>query len=150
RHARARDLASEHVKSQRGQASIEWIALLLVVATVLAVGSVDAFGDIGWIPGKIRCAITGGSQGGDPSLKRAYTREVAAKVRAHAPIIVYEPGTHTLPVDFRACREHRCADGPDRPGEVHRSARGDHLATAFTRVIDRRAQGGPLYVQYWL
>ena len=43
----------------------------------------------------------------------AYGRDDAQLVRKFAPNIVYEPGTHTMPVDFRRCRSHHCSDAPD-------------------------------------
>ena len=71
-------------------------------------------------------------------------------MRAFAPGIDYEPRTLSLPVDFRACRSHRCADAADRRGaDVWRSP-GGRAATAFTHVVDRRAGGDDLFIQYWL
>jgi len=72
-------------------------------------------------------------------------------VRRYVPNVAYEPGTMSLPVDFRRCRVERCADGPDRRGaDVNRAARSGEQATVFTRVLDRRGRGGDLYIQYWL
>ena len=83
--------------------------------------------------------------------RSAYGDDVAGQVRAWAPGFAYEPGTLTLPVDFRRCRAHRCADAPDARGEdVWRSATGESRATVFTHVVDMRGRGGPLYLQYWL
>jgi hypothetical protein len=71
-------------------------------------------------------------------------------VRAYAPNLVYERGTRTLPVDYRRCRSHRCADAPDVPGlDVWRGMPGGAVATVFTHLVDRRPRGA-LYVQYWL
>src|SRR5919202_2822132 len=95
--------------SERGQASVEWTAVVAVVA--------------------------------------AYGERDAALVRRFAPSIVYEPGTHTLPVDFRRCRSHRCSDAPDDPSlEVNRSTRTGTPAAAFTHVVRR---GGETFLQYW-
>jgi hypothetical protein len=55
----------------------------------------------------------------------------------------------SLPVDFRSCTRHACSDAPDRVADVRTSAAGEQ-ATAFTHVVDRRPQGGSLFVQYWL
>ena len=135
--------------SQRGQASVEWVAALLLVAVVLAGAAVAA--EAPWLPRALRCAVLAGCQGEEEQLGRAYGDELALLVRRHAPGIVYERGTYTLPVDFRECRRHWCSDAPDRRGlDVNRPARGDGQATVFTRVKDWRSSGGGVYIQYWL
>ena len=94
------------------------------------------------------CAARGGCEDGDDDLRSAYGPRDADLVRRLAPNLVYEPGIHTLPVDWRSCRSHRCSDAPDDPDlDAHRSARGAHPATAFTRLV--RA-GGETFIQYWL
>jgi hypothetical protein len=138
------------VVRERGQATVEWVALLLAV--VVALGAVGAtFGLAGPAAGlarALRCALLAGCHGEDSELARAYGADVAGLARAFAPGLDYEPRTLTLPVDFRACRSHRCADAPDRGGaDVWSSARG-RVATAFTHVVDRRPQGGDLFIQY--
>lgn len=135
---------------ERGVATVEWTGLVLLVAVVFAatatVGPVEAPG----LARAIRCAVLARCGGEDRDLERAYGDDVAAHVRAWAPGIAYEPGTLVLPVDFRRCRAHRCADAPPAPGrDVWRSG-GGVRATVFTHAVDRRARGGPLYVQYWL
>src|SRR5919197_245026 len=115
--------------SERGQATIEWTALVTLVALLL--GALVAV-----VP-----VIDGRSFGG-PSGGRA-----PALPRRYAPNIVYEPGTFTLPVDFRACRSHWCSDAPDDEGlEVHASTRGRVPAAAFTHVLHR---GAETFLQYW-
>ena len=54
-----------------------------------------------------------------------------------------------LPVDFRRCRQTACSNGSDRPAEINESDSGLPV-TAFTQVVDRRRDGGSLYLQYWL
>ncbi len=131
---------------------MEWTGLVLLVACVLAgagatVGALHA----GSLARSIRCAILAGCRGEDRALAAAYGDDVAGEVRAWAPGFVYEPGTLSLPVDFRSCRAHRCADAPEAPGEdVWMSSNGQSRATVFTHVVDRRASGGALYIQYWL
>lgn len=144
---------------ERGQATVEWAGLVLLVAVLLAGAATVVDGS--WLPRALRCAIGGGAcRDGGRAAARARERErealvaaygpgVARAVRAHAPGIVYERGTLTLPVDFRGCQSHVCSDAADRPEPIARSARGQP-ATAFTRVVDRRPQGGHLFVQYWL
>lgn len=142
---------------ERGQASVEWVALLALVAVVLAALLAVAGGRL---PGrslgeaiarKIVCAVrASGSCARQDPLAAAYGDELAMLVRSYAPSLAYESGTRALPVDFRRCaRDPGCADGPEGPGEVSRSLAGEP-ATAFVRVIDRSAAGGPLYIQYWL
>jgi hypothetical protein len=131
---------------------VEWTGLVLVVAAVLGTATMVAGAlAAGPLARSIRCALLAGCHGEDRVLAVAYGDDVAGQVRAWAPGFVYEPGTLTLPVDFRRCRAHRCADAPDARGaDVWRSAVGESRATVFTHVVDRRARGGPLYLQYWL
>jgi hypothetical protein len=141
------------VGSQRGQASVEFIGLLLLVALALAaavsfVPAVDGRPLGAALARALVCAVTRDCRAEGAALRTAYGERDAALVREHAPNIVYERGTLTLPVDYRRCRSHRCSDAPDdRDLDVHRSARGGMRATAFTRVVHR---GGKTYIQYWL
>jgi len=137
--------------SQRGQATLEWTAVVLLVALVLgAAVSLAAALHAPWIGRTIRCAVLAGCRGEDARLAAVYGADAAAFVRAYAPNVAYEPGTLTLPVDYRTCRSHRCSDAADLAGtDVWRTTRGEP-ATVFTRVVDRRADGGDLHVQYWL
>ena len=140
--------------SERGQATVEWVALVLCVA--LALGAVVAFVPLvdgrslgGTLAHAILCAVRGGcrARDGDAALAAAYGSGDAELVRRYAPNIVYEPGTYTLPVDWRRCRSHLCSDAPDRADlDVHRSARSGAPATAFTHVVRR---GGETFLQYW-
>ena len=139
--------------SERGQASVEWIGLLLLVSVALAaalafIPAVDGRPLGAAIARALVCAVKGDCHAEGAALRGAYGERDAALVRAHAPSLVYEPGTLTLPVDYRHCRSHRCSDAPDdRDLDVHRSARGGARATAFTHVVHR---GGKVYIQYWL
>jgi hypothetical protein len=136
---------------ERGQGTVEWVALLLVVVVALAAGAAVAVaGPAAGLARAVRCAVLAGCHGEDAELQAAYGSDVAGMVRAFAPGFDYEPRTLTLPVDFRSCRAHRCADAPDRRGaDVWRSTRG-RQATVFTHVVDRRPAGGDLFIQYWL
>lgn len=135
--------------AERGQASVEWTAIVLLVAIVLG-GAVAAAGllDVAGLARLVRCSIVRGCAEEGSALAVAYGEDVAGQVRRRAPALLYAPGVFTLPVDFRRCRSHACADAPPH-GTVSRSARGEP-ATAFTRVVDRRPAGGDLFVQYWL
>jgi hypothetical protein len=140
------------VCGQSGQSSVEWIGLLLLVALLLAeaaaaIPAVDGRSLGGLVLHRIVCATRGECDDGDAELAAAYGPSVAALVRTHAPSIAYEPGTLTLPVDFRRCRDHRCADAADDPdADVHRGLRGAP-ATAFTHLV---RSGGETFIQYWL
>src|SRR5256885_12184808 len=138
--------------SEGGQTTVEWPALALVVCValggLLAVGPrVDGRSLGASLVHALVCAVRNCAEE-DDTLVVAYGARDAALLRRFAPNIVYEPGTYTLPVDFRQCRSHRCSDAPDDQHlDVHRSTRGGIPATAFTHVVH---SGGRTYLQYWL
>src|SRR3954468_20672715 len=115
---------------ERGQASVEWMALVLLVALVL--GALVAFVPV--VDGRslgsslahaIVCAARGDCDRGNDALVDAYGASDAELLRRFSPNVVYEPGTRTLPVDFRRCRSHACSDAPDDPAlDTARSNRG--------------------------
>jgi hypothetical protein len=156
-------------QGQGGQTTVEWVALVAVVALLLVgVGSAGVR-----LPGtalasavasRMLCAVAIADRCGDePTLIAAYGSEVARLVQRHMPTILFERGSRALPVDFRRCRSSKCADGSAR-GLVHESDAGLPV-TAFVHVVDCRpdaAEGtvaagadcsGPradnLYLQYW-
>src|SRR5665811_549878 len=146
---------------ERGQATVEWVGLIAVVALLLiglvAVGVRVPGADLArGIASRILCAAALAERCGDePTLIAAYGDEVGRLVREQMPTILLERGSKALPVDFRRCRATACADGTPR-GVVHESDAG-LAATAFVHVIDCR-EGGPgcegpragnLYIQYW-
>jgi hypothetical protein len=122
------------------------LALLFATAG-FAVARTDAWGFGEGIVHAISCAVQGGCEERD-SLDLAYGDEVAALVRRYSPNVVYERSSAALPIDFRRCRKTGCSDGSDEAREIDRSGAGLPV-TAFTRVVDRRSGGGPLYLQYW-
>ena len=140
------------MRSEAGQATVEWTSLVLLVALVLgalpAAGpEVDGRSFGGFLAHRLVCAVRGGCDDGDRALARAYGARDAALVRGHAPNVVYERGERSLPVDYRRCRSRSCSDAPDdRDLDSHRSDSGQR-ATVFARLIRR---GGRTYVQYWL
>ena len=131
---------------------VEYVGLTLAVS--LALGALGAVGPRfdgrsfgGFLAHRLVCAIGRGCHDGDRELTRAYGARGASLARQYAPSIVYEPGEPSLPVDYRRCRSHRCADAPDgRALDVHRSRSGQR-ATAFVRLVRR---GGRTYLEYWL
>jgi hypothetical protein len=142
------------VREQRGQTTVEWTALVLLVAVALGalvtVGPrVDGRSFGGFLTHSIVCAVRGGGcDRGDAELARIAGAPDAELLRQFAPGLVYEPGTYTLPVDPRECRSHVCADAPDDPDlDAHVSKRGGVQATVFTHVARK---DGSTYLQYWL
>jgi hypothetical protein len=139
------------VTSEAGQATVEWTGVTLLVALVLSaavafVPAVDGRSFGSFLAHAIVCAVRGGCDDGARALAAAYGTADAELVRRFAPNIVYEPGTHTLPVDFRRCRSHHCSDAPDDQSlDTARSSRGTPAA-AFTHVLHR---GAETFVQYW-
>lgn len=130
-------------------ATVEWTGLTLLVAAACAA----ALATVPRVDGRplgaavlraLTCAVRNDCA---DDLDETYGAADAALVRRHAPSIAYEPGTYSIPVDYRRCRSRRCADAPDdRDLDVSRSKRGEP-ATAFTRVVRKN---GRTYVQYWL
>jgi hypothetical protein len=138
-------------RGEAGQATIEWTALVLVAALALsALGFVavraGAFGLGDAILDAIVCAAGDGCPN---ALEDAYGDELAGTVRRFAPNIAYERRSAQLPIDFRRCREVACSNGSDRAAAIDESGAGLRV-TAYTRVVDRRREGGALYLQYWL
>ncbi|MBN1528630.1 MAG: hypothetical protein JW895_06185 [Thermoleophilaceae bacterium] len=138
--------------SERGQATVEWVGVVLLVcllagAVLAAARGVDGRGFGGALAHRIACAARGGCDDGDAELARAYGPADAALVREHAPGIVYEPGERQLPVDYAGCRVPDCAVAPDDGDlDAHRTDAG-RRATVFTHVVRRR---GSTHLQYWL
>jgi hypothetical protein len=148
-----------------GQATIEWIGLLLLVSLLLAgvlaaAARVSATGLQRAVAAELVCAVRlFGECSVHTELVAAYGPELAAQVAAEAPEIVYEKGMTALPVDFRACRRGGCGNGPGS-GAVWASDTGEP-ATAFVHVVDcggSEARGLDcwgeraryVYIQYWL
>ncbi|HSK50679.1 MAG TPA: hypothetical protein VK889_09340 [Solirubrobacterales bacterium] len=153
-------------ESERGQSTVEWVALLALVAlllvALLAAGvRVPGLELARLLGARILCAASLADGCGDqPRLIAAYGSEVAELVRKKMPAIGLERGSRALPADFRRCRASECSDGSER-GLVHRSDAGLPV-TAFVHVVDCRSghetegadcsgsRAGNLYLQYWL
>lgn len=154
---------------ERGQSTVEWVGLVLVVAA--AVAALGAIAGVA-LPGaalaraiatRIACAIELSDACGAPAagaLAAAYGAEVAGRVADRVPQIRYEPGMRALPVDYRSCRRDACAEAAGKL-RVARTLSGEP-ATVFTHVVDCRPASqtpgalcagraaGRLYLQYWL
>jgi hypothetical protein len=139
------------VTAQRGQASVEFVALLLLCCVacgaLLALrGGLDGRDIGGFLSRHFVCAVSGRCDRDEDRLVAAYGERDAAAVRALAPSLVYERGERELPVDWRECRRVSCSVAPDDPGLDTHIAAGSR-ASAFTHIIRR---DGRLYIQYWL
>jgi hypothetical protein len=140
------------------------IVALLLLGMVAAGVRVPGAAVARAVASRILCAAAlADSCGDEPALIGAYGTEVGKLVRRHMPTIVFEHGSHAVPVDFRRCRSTACDGGPES-GLVRRSDRGLPV-TAFVHVVDCRAgaaetseaagadcsgvRAGRLYIQYW-
>ncbi len=137
----------------RGQGTVEWLALVTLVALLLAGAGAAAGPALGPPrPAAGLAAVLAGlppasRAGGGPraraarippsppagAMTGAYGAVGAALVRRVAPGLVYERRMRDHPVDPRSCRSRACAEGP---GPV----------TLFTHVLRDR---GRTYVQFW-
>ena len=156
-------------ESERGQATVEWVGLLLLSALV-AIGLWTAGVQVpgttlaGAIASRILCAasLADSCEGDEPVLIAAYGTEVGALVREHMPSLLFEQGSRAVPVDFRRCRETACGDAA-KQGYVRRTDTGLPVSV-FVHVVDCRpgaasqeaegancsgSRSGNLYIQYW-
>jgi hypothetical protein len=157
------------MRGERGQSTVEWVGLLLVVALLLC-GLVAAGVRVPGaalaraVASRILCAAALAQHCGDePVLIAAYGTEVGELVRRHMPSLLFERGSRAVPVDFRRCRATECGDAAEH-GYVKRTNAGLPVS-AFVHVIDCRAdtaenseaagadcsgaRAGNLYIQYW-
>jgi len=158
---------------ESGQATVEWVGLIVLVS--LLVASFGALAAVG-LPGaglaqaiasKLVCAVrlSGDCPGDRSALELAYGAKLAEAVTFYAPDLLYESGMSELPVDYRECREDACSIATDADGESSKTVDGLR-AVAFTHVIDCSSDGieaavaagancsgeraGKRYLQYWL
>jgi hypothetical protein len=158
------------MRGERGQSTVEWVGLLLLVsllfAALMATGVRIPGADLArGIASRILCAasLADSCDGDEPVLIAAYGTEIGKLVREHMPSLLFERGSRAVPVDFRRCRSTACGDGAER-GYVRRTGAGLPVS-AFVHVVDCRpdskgaseAEGancsggraGNLYIQYW-
>jgi hypothetical protein len=156
-------------RSERGQGTVEWVALLGVVAltsaALLATGvRVPGAALAEAVASRILCAAAIADDCGDePALIAAYGTELGRLVREHMPTIAFEAGSRAVPVDFRRCRSTACGDASSS-GRIRRTDAGLPVS-AFVHVADCRPRAaeeteatgidcsgsrrGNLYIQYW-
>ena len=91
-------------RAQRGQATVEFVALVLLCGLIL--GALFALNEGfdgrsfgGFLARHLVCAVSGRCKADERRLAAAYGEGDAATVRALAPNLVYEPGERQLPVD---------------------------------------------------
>jgi hypothetical protein len=157
------------MRSERGQGTVEWIGLVLLLSlamlALVAVGvRVPGAALAGALADRIICAAAFADGCGDePSLIAAYGSEVGELVQRHMPTLVFENGSRAVPVDFRRCRRSECSDTVGE-GSIHATDEGLPVV-AFVHVVDCRedetgqteaagadcsgGRAGNLYVQYW-
>jgi hypothetical protein len=157
------------MSGERGQSTVEWVGLLLVMALLMG-GLVGAGVRIPGtilaraIASRILCAAALADHCGDePALIAAYGTEIGELVRRHMPSLLFERGSRAVPVDFRRCRGTRCGDAAEH-GYIKRTKVGLPVS-AFVHVIDCRpdaaerseaegadcsgSRAGNLYIEYW-
>jgi hypothetical protein len=163
--------ARRRTPASAGQATVEWVGAVLLVAVLLlataavAGDRVPGGGLARTVVGALLCAVDErrcDRVAPASATEALYGTEIAELLDRHAPDVHFEDGEFvSLPVDFRRCRERRCAD-TIRPGAVHATQTG--LApVAFTHVVDCRDPAaaardgydcsgaeGRLYLQFWL
>ncbi len=158
---------------ESGQATVEWVGLILLVSLLLA-----SFGALAGIrlPGaslaraigaKLVCAVRLADECAEDrsALEIVYGKKLAEALTAYAPDLLYEEGLAELPVDYRECRENTCALTATASSESKKTV-GGLAALAFTHVVDCSRDGidaaakqsfncsgeraGNRYLQYWL
>lgn len=156
------------LRSERGQASPEWLGVVLVVsltfAAMVAAGIKVPGAELARaLAGKLVCVVDLGADCDEraSALTTAYGSEVGGIVAAHVPLLEYEDGMHVLPIDWRTCRANSCAGGPEA-GRVSEADSGEPV-TLFSHVVDCREPARPqppaaecggeaegnLYLQFW-
>lgn len=158
------------MRGERGQSTVEWVGLLLLVAlsmaSLIAVGvRIPGAALARTIASKMLCAasLADSCDGDEPALIAAYGTEVGKLVREHTPSLLFEGGSRAVPVDFRRCRSTGCGNAPEH-GYVLRTDSGLPVS-AFVHVVDCRTdvveaseaggancsgkRAGNLYIQYW-
>ena len=164
--------------SQAGQATPEYVGLVLLIVTIVGVvAAVAGMSPPGGglaraVASKLLCAVDREGDCADVAglpalspLERAYGGELAAMLVDRAPDIYFEDDDFvSMPVDYRECRRRACADSI-RVGHLRLTQTGLR-PTAYVHVVDCREPGGPgiageepdcagaraghVYLQYWL
>src|SRR5215218_1103888 len=104
------------MRSERGQGTVEWVGLVLLVSVAM-LGLVAAGVRVPGVPlaralaDRILCAAALADGCGDePALIAAYGDGLGRTVRQQMPVLAFEEGSRAVPVDFRQCRSSECGD----------------------------------------
>jgi hypothetical protein len=144
---------SRRAQKQRGSASVEHVALVLLAAAlamVTFVGAREVAGRAGTPPlasellRKQRCAVRYPGPCWQDPLTEAYGRALAGAVRALAPAPATREGL--VGVDFRHCRQARCAVPLAGP-RGSRLTVSNRRTTTFTSVRELKAGTA---IDYWI
>lgn len=144
--------------AESGAASVEQIALALVLAAVFATAiafvtvapPVSSSRELGSLIARRLACVPRHPDApcGRNPLVLAYGSPVAKAVRMLAPdplAVAAGGGVSLLPVDFRRCRSRSCA----LPGERSGLTASLRRVTLFTQVTDRRRSAGRVEIRYW-
>lgn len=144
-------MATPRIERQRGAASVEHAALVLLAAAVAmaaAIGARELNREAGTPPlasellRKQRCAVRYPGPCWQDPLTEAYGRALAGAVRALAPAPAARDGL--VGVDYRQCRQARCAT--PLPGSSSLTV-SNRRTTAFTSVREEREA---TVIDYWI
>jgi len=156
------------LRAEGGQASPEWLGTVLAVSLVFAAMAASGVALPGTdlartLAARLVCAVGlgEGCGGQQTALVLQYGPELAETVSRHVPVLQYEQGMLSLPIDYRECREVACAQGPS--SGVAEETNAGLPVTLFSHVVDCREPAAPvppaarcdgeragnLYVQYW-
>ncbi|MBA2523454.1 MAG: hypothetical protein H0V25_09000 [Solirubrobacterales bacterium] len=145
---------------QRGSASVEHAALVLLIAlvacAVAAVVSLDGPDQhnslASAIAQKQRCAVRFPDPCWQDPLTAAYGRGLDGVVRALAPApstMLGPAGLGLVGVDYRRCRQAHCATPLPGPAGLHLTI-ANRRTTAFTSVREGRSPGAGVEIDYWI
>lgn len=141
--------------AERGAASVEHVALVLLAAALALAGVAGArlAADEDPTPDvasallrKQRCAVRYPDPCWQDALTEAYGRPTAGAVRALAPAPRAVDGL--VGVDFRRCRQARCAT--PRPGPRGRHLTISNRRTAAFTALRPTGSGRPNAIDYWI
>jgi hypothetical protein len=144
------------IASQRGAASVEHAALVLLAAA-LAIATIggarlatrdDPTPDLASaLLRKQRCAVAYPDPCWQDPLTEAYGRRIAGAVRALAPAPEAVGGL--VGVDYRQCRSARCAT-PLPGADGLRLTVSNRRTTAFTSIREDEPSRGGVTIDYWV
>lgn len=142
--------------SERGAASVEHVALVLLAVVVTAAGiagarlatAEDPTPDLASaLLRKQRCAVRYPDPCWQDPLTEAYGRAIAGAVRALAPAPEAVGGL--VGIDYRRCRQVRCATPLPGPRGMHLTL-SNRRTTTFTAIREGEPVAGSVAIDYWV